>query len=126
MIALTPSRMRMQGNELLVSSGELRHGTCHFYTRYTGIHKKVFIKINSMYGNLKDQTKLDSCIYEGISYNTKLAMQIQLKVVYMEVSGRTSSLLQYSCMMPKMESGKTLCMLHKQHHNLLPESFGIL
>ena len=27
---------------------------------------------------------------------------IQLKILYMEVSGRTSSLIQYSCMMPKI------------------------
>ena len=33
---------------------------------------------------------------------TKLAIQIQLKVLYTEVSGRTSSLLQYSCMMPQI------------------------
>ena len=32
---------------------------------------------------------------------TKLAIQIQLKVVYMKVSGRASTLLQYSCMMLK-------------------------
>ena len=31
----------------------------------------------------------------------KLAIQVQLKVLYVEVSGRTSSLLQYSYMMPK-------------------------
>ena len=33
---------------------------------------------------------------------TKLATLIQLKVVYMKVSGRTSSFLQYSCKMPKI------------------------
>ena len=33
---------------------------------------------------------------------TKLAILIQLKVVYMKVSGRTSSLLQYSYKMPKI------------------------
>ena len=33
---------------------------------------------------------------------TKLATLIQLKVVYMKVSGRTSSLLQYSCKMAKI------------------------
>ena len=32
---------------------------------------------------------------------SKLAIQVQLKALYVEVSGRTSSLLQYSCMMPK-------------------------
>ena len=32
---------------------------------------------------------------------TKLAIPIQLKVQYMEVSRRTSILLRYSCMMPK-------------------------
>ena len=38
---------------------------------------------------------------------TKLAIQIQLKVLYVEVPGRTSSLLQYSCKMPKsMNSGQ--------------------
>ena len=31
-----------------VHSGELRHGTCHFYTMYTGISK-----IHSVHGNLK-------------------------------------------------------------------------
>ena len=44
-------------------SGELRHGTCHFYTRYTGISN-----INSVYGNLKDQMKLDLCVCEALSY----------------------------------------------------------
>ena len=44
-------------------SGELRHGTCHFYTMYTGISK-----IHSVYGNLKDQMKLDLCICEALSY----------------------------------------------------------
>ena len=33
---------------------------------------------------------------------TKVAVQIQLKALYMEVSGRTSSLLQYSCMTSKL------------------------
>ena len=28
----------------------------------------VFLKINSVYGNLKDQMKLDLCIYEALSY----------------------------------------------------------
>ena len=32
------------------SSGKLRHGTCYFCTRYTGI-----FKINNAYGNLKDK-----------------------------------------------------------------------
>ena len=41
----------------------LRHGTSHFYTIYTGISK-----INSQYGNLKDQMKLDLCICEALSY----------------------------------------------------------
>ena len=44
-------------------SGELRHGTCHFYTMYTGISK-----IHSVYGNLKLQMKLDLCICEALSY----------------------------------------------------------
>ena len=34
-------------------------------------------------------------------FASKLAIQVQLKVLYLEVSGRTSSLLQYSYMMPK-------------------------
>jgi len=34
-------------------------------------------------------------------FASKLAIQVQLKVLYMEVSGRTSSLLQYFYMMPK-------------------------
>ena len=46
-----------------VYSGELRHETCPFYTRYTSISK-----INSECGNLKDQMKLDLCIYEALSY----------------------------------------------------------
>ena len=44
-------------------SGELRHGTCHFYTMYTGISK-----IHSVHGNLKHQMKLDLCICEALSY----------------------------------------------------------
>ena len=44
-------------------SGELRHGTCHFYTIYTGISK-----ISNMYENLKDQMKFDLCICEALSY----------------------------------------------------------
>ena len=46
-------------------SGELRHGTCHFYTMCTGISK-----IHSVYGNLKDQMKLDLCICEALSYTS--------------------------------------------------------
>ena len=34
-------------------------------------------------------------------FASKLAIQVQLKVLYLEVSGRTSSLQQYSYMMPK-------------------------
>ena len=49
------------GNE--TDSGALRHGTCHFYTIYTGISK-----ISTVYGNLKDQMKLDLCICEALSY----------------------------------------------------------
>ena len=30
-------------------SGELMHGTCHFYTKYTGVSK-----IDIVYGNIKD------------------------------------------------------------------------
>ena len=30
------------------------------------------------------------------------AIQIQLKVLYTEISGRTNSILKYSCMMPQM------------------------
>ena len=43
-------------------SGELRHGTCHFYTIYTGISK-----VSSVYGNLKDQIELHLCICEALS-----------------------------------------------------------
>ena len=43
----------------------LRHGTCHFNTRYTSISK-----INSVYGNLIDQMKLDLCKYEALSYTS--------------------------------------------------------
>ena len=46
-------------------SGELRHGTCHFYTMYTGISK-----IHSVHGNLKQQMKLDLCICEALSYTS--------------------------------------------------------
>ena len=46
-------------------SGELRHRTCHFYARYTGISK-----INSVYGNLRDQMKLDLCIHEALKHST--------------------------------------------------------
>ena len=60
----------------------------------------------------------------------KLATLIQLKVVYMEVSGGTSSLLQYSCMIPKiLDSCETLRTLQKQHQQrayLHLENFGIL
>ena len=48
---------------VVLNSGELRHGTCHFYTIYTGISK-----IGTVYGNLKDQMKLDLCICEALSY----------------------------------------------------------
>ena len=34
-------------------------------------------------------------------FASKLAIQVELKVLYLEVSGRTSNLLQYSYMMPK-------------------------
>ena len=34
-------------------------------------------------------------------FTSKLAIQVELKVLYLEVSGRTSNLLQYSYMMPK-------------------------
>ena len=34
-------------------------------------------------------------------FPSKISIQVQLEVLYMEVSGRTSSLLWYSCMMPK-------------------------
>ena len=44
-----------------IYSGKLRHGTCHFCTRYTG-----FIKISNAYRNLKDQMKLDLCICEAL------------------------------------------------------------
>ena len=44
-------------------SGELRHKTCHFYTRHTGNSQ-----INSVYGNPNDQVKLDLCIHEAVSY----------------------------------------------------------
>ena len=47
------------------NSGELRHGTCHFHTMYTGISK-----IHSVYGNLKHQMKLDLCICEALSYTS--------------------------------------------------------
>ena len=40
---------------------------------------------------------------------TKLATLIQLKVVYMKVSRRTSSLLQYSCKMPKIINIEQQC-----------------
>ena len=51
-------------NRLVLSySGELRHGTCHFCTRYTGISK-----INSGYRNPKDQIKLELYIDEALSY----------------------------------------------------------
>ena len=53
-------------------SGELRHGTCHFYTIYTGISK-----ISSVYGNLKDQMKLDLCICEALTY-TSVPWKLQL------------------------------------------------
>ena len=44
---------------------------------------------------------------------TKLGTLIQLKVVYMKVSGRTSSLLQYSCKMPKIINiGQRLDVTH--------------
>ena len=46
-----------------VGSGELRHRTCHFCTRYTGISK-----FNSVYRNLKDQMKLELYIDEALSY----------------------------------------------------------
>ena len=48
-------------------SDELRHGTCHFYTIYTGV-----LKINSVHGNIKDQMKLDlcTCICEALSYTS--------------------------------------------------------
>ena len=52
-------------NRSCTHSGELRHGTCHFYTIYTGISK-----INSVCGNLKDQMKLDLCIWEALSYTS--------------------------------------------------------
>ena len=60
-------------------SGELRHGTCHFYTRYTGISK-----INSVYGNLKDQMKLDLCIYEPLSatYGTMETVFVGVAINY--------------------------------------------
>ena len=51
--------------DLPMHSGELRHGTCHFYTIYTGVSKII-----SVYGNLKDQIKLDLCICEALSYMT--------------------------------------------------------
>ena len=34
--------------------------------------------------------------------NSKLALQIQLKVLYMELSEKTSCLLQYSFIIPKI------------------------
>ena len=137
-------------------SDKLRHGSSNLYILYTGISK-----IDSVYGNLKDQMKVDLCICEALSctsvpwkpylwawlsisiepifrrrqsrrqwlLTTKLATPIQLKVVYMEVSGRTSSLLQYSSKVPILDSGETLHTLQKQHQQqtyLLPESFGIL
>ena len=34
-------------------------------------------------------------------FASKIAIKVQLKALYVEVSGRTSSLLRYSCMMPK-------------------------
>ena len=40
----------------------------------------------------------DDCLLK----NSKLALQIQLKVLYMELSGRTSCLLQYSFIIPKI------------------------
>ena len=49
----------------LESQGNLRHGTCPFYTMYTGISK-----IHSVYGNLKHQMKLDLCICEALSYTS--------------------------------------------------------
>ena len=46
-------------------SGKLRHGTLIFV-----LDTHIFIKINNMYGNLKDQNlmKLDLCIREALSY----------------------------------------------------------
>ena len=55
---------------------ELRHGTCHFYTIYTGISK-----ISSVYGNLKDQMKLDLCICEALRY-TSVPWKPQLWACY--------------------------------------------
>ena len=46
----------------IVNSGKLRHGTCHL---------QVFQK-SSVYGNLKDQMKLDLCICEALSYTSVL------------------------------------------------------
>ena len=42
------------------NSGGLRHGTCHFCTRYTCL--------TNVHRNLKDQMKLDLCICEVLSY----------------------------------------------------------
>ena len=38
---------------------------CHFYTIYTDVSK-----INSVYGNLKGQMKLDLCICEALIYTS--------------------------------------------------------
>jgi len=64
-------------------------------------------------------------------FAAKLSIQTQLKILYLEVSGRSSSLLQYYGMMPtnskyNLDSGETLHTLPKQQAYLLPESFGFL
>ena len=42
---------------------------------------QVFIKINSVYGNLKDQMKLDLCIYEALS-----STYVTMETVYVGVA----------------------------------------
>ena len=71
--------------------------------RYHGNHicwcsyQLPLISIKSIFENISSKAEQKTTVAR-----TKLAILIQLKVVHMNVSGRTSSFLQYSCKMPKI------------------------
>ena len=126
-------------------SDKLRHGSCNFYIVYTGISKinsvyenlKDQMKLDLCICEALSYTLVPwkpylwawlsisiKPIFETISSKAEQKTMVaryqtcytnSTKVVYIKVSGRTSSLLQYSSKMPILDSSETLHTLQKQH-----------
>ena len=107
---------------------------------------QVFSKINSVYGNLKDQLKLDLCICETLSYvhgtmeTTFVGVAIiTTNIKYLRMAEQKTFARYQTCYANLTEglymevSGRTSCrnywiVVRQKHHQqayLLPESFDI-